>query len=92
MTHPVVPLCALAVQIPKQAVAVGAGVVIRPSSRQYCVTAAAGSAASMGSPAGPRRIILWFRNDLRLRDNAIVHTAVQKLHAKEFDEVKRTCW
>jgi deoxyribodipyrimidine photo-lyase len=42
----------------------------------------------MGSPAGPRRIVLWFRNDLRLRDNAIVHTAVQKLQAKEFDEVR----
>jgi deoxyribodipyrimidine photolyase len=37
--------------------------------------------------AAPRRIILWFRNDLRLRDNAIIHTAVQKLQAKEFDEV-----
>jgi hypothetical protein len=36
----------------------------------------------------PRRIVLWFRNDLRVRDNAIVHQAVQKLQAKEFDEVR----
>jgi deoxyribodipyrimidine photo-lyase len=42
----------------------------------------------MTAPAAPRRIVLWFRNDLRLRDNAIVHQAVQKLQAKEFDEVR----
>lgn len=35
----------------------------------------------------PRRIIIWFRNDLRLRDNVIVHQAVQKLQAEEYDEV-----
>lgn len=37
----------------------------------------------------PRRIVLWFRNDLRVRDNAIVHQAVHKLQAKEFDEVRQ---
>lgn len=37
-----------------------------------------------------RRIVLWFRNDLRLRDNAIIHQAVQKLQAKEYDEVGPT--
>ena len=36
----------------------------------------------------PRRVILWFRNDLRLRDNAIIHNAVQKVQAKEYDEVR----
>lgn len=43
--------------------------------------------ASSSEAAGPRRIILWFRNDLRVRDNVIVHQAVQKLKAKEYDEV-----
>lgn len=83
-------LCAA--QAPKQAAAaVSPSIAVRPISRQYCVTAAAGTAGSMsGSPSGPRRIILWFRNDLRLRDNAIIHTAVQKLQAKEFDEVRLT--
>jgi deoxyribodipyrimidine photolyase len=48
----------------------------------------------MTDPAAPRRIVLWFRNDLRLRDSAIVHQAVQKLQAKKFDEVRpnAVCW
>jgi deoxyribodipyrimidine photo-lyase len=37
--------------------------------------------------AGARRIVLFFRNDLRLRDNVIVHEAVQKVKAGEYDEV-----
>jgi deoxyribodipyrimidine photolyase len=41
-----------------------------------------------GSSGGPRRIVLWFRNDLRLRDNAVLHTAVQKIRSKEADEVR----
>eukprot|EP00879_Flechtneria_rotunda_P024160 GHRR01025606.1.p1 GENE.GHRR01025606.1~~GHRR01025606.1.p1 ORF type:complete len:260 (+),score=90.08 GHRR01025606.1:202-981(+) len=35
----------------------------------------------------PRRIVLWFRNDLRLRDNVIVDEAVQSIRSKEYDEV-----
>jgi deoxyribodipyrimidine photo-lyase len=38
---------------------------------------------------GARRIVLFFRNDLRLRDNVIVHQAVQKVKAGEYDEVRR---
>jgi deoxyribodipyrimidine photo-lyase len=68
-------------------------------SRNHCVVPAAGAAAAMsaaaaaaaaageGSARPRRRIVLWFRNDLRLRDNAIIHAAVQKLAAAEFDEV-----
>jgi hypothetical protein len=39
---------------------------------------------------GARRIVLFFRNDLRLRDNVIVHQAVQKVKAGEYDEVRFT--
>lgn len=39
---------------------------------------------------GPRRIVLFFRNDLRIRDNVIVHQAVQKVKAGEYDEVSGT--
>jgi deoxyribodipyrimidine photolyase len=45
----------------------------------------------MTTGAAPKRIILWFRNDLRLRDNAIIHQAVRKLQAKDFDEVGSRC-
>jgi hypothetical protein len=37
---------------------------------------------------GARRIVLFFRNDLRVRDNVIVHQAVQKVKAGEYDEVR----
>jgi deoxyribodipyrimidine photolyase len=45
----------------------------------------------MTTGAAPKRIILWFRNDLRVRDNAIIHQAVRKLQSKEFDEVGSHC-
>jgi deoxyribodipyrimidine photo-lyase len=41
----------------------------------------------MTQSAGPRRLVLWFRNDLRLLDNYIVHEAVQKIKANEYDDV-----
>lgn len=31
--------------------------------------------------------MLWFRNDLRVRDNVIIHMAVQRIKAEEYDEV-----
>ena len=34
------------------------------------------------------RIILWFRDDLRLHDNPTVHAAVTKVKAKQAAEVK----
>ena len=37
---------------------------------------------------GTRRLVLWFRNDLRLRDNPLVHEAVQRVKSKEFDDVR----
>ena len=51
--------------------------------------AAAGGATAMAS-GGPRRLVLWFRNDLRLRDNSLLHEAVQRVKAKEFDDVRLT--
>ena len=33
------------------------------------------------------RIILWFRDDLRLHDNATVHTAVSRVKSKQAAEV-----
>lgn len=70
-----------------QSAAVAAPLQLRSRGRQYCVAAMTGGGDSDSS--GPRRIILWFRNDLRLRDNAIVHQAVQKVKAKEYDEVSQ---
>jgi deoxyribodipyrimidine photolyase len=39
--------------------------------------------------AGGQRIVLWFRNDLRLHDNQIVHEAAQKIASKQYKEVRR---
>ena len=33
------------------------------------------------------RIILWFRDDLRLHDNATVHTAVSRVKSNQAAEV-----
>jgi hypothetical protein len=75
--------CPLLPQVVGKVSSSPSGVHVRPRGRQYCVTAMAGNMAA----AGPRRLILWFRNDLRLRDNVIVHQAMQKIKAREFDEV-----
>jgi deoxyribodipyrimidine photolyase len=34
-----------------------------------------------------KRLVLWFRNDLRLKDNCIIHEAVKRVKSKEYDEV-----
>ena len=36
-------------------------------------------------------IVLWFRNDLRLHDNAIVHEAVQRAAAQPHAQVGAAC-
>ena len=51
------------------------------------IAAAASTGAKMSQPGGPRRLVLWFRNDLRLHDNPMVSSALQKLKAKEVDDV-----
>ena len=38
---------------------------------------------------GPRRTVLWFRNDLRVHDSATVHEAAQLVKAGKSDEVHR---
>jgi hypothetical protein len=48
----------------------------------------AAAAAALTSTASPGRIILWFRNDLRLRDNVIVSEAVRRVQAGDFGEVR----
>jgi hypothetical protein len=40
---------------------------------------------------GPRRTVLWFRNDLRLHDSATVHEAAQRVKAGQSDEVRARC-
>jgi len=44
--------------------------------------------AVSSSAVAPRRLVLWFRNDLRLRDNPLVHEAVKRVKSKEFDDVR----
>lgn len=39
--------------------------------------AAASGGGAVRAPNGPRRLVLWFRNDLRLHDNAVVAEAVR---------------
>ena len=47
--------------------------------------------ASAASPAGnktdAKRVVLWFRNDLRLHDNVIIDTAVKKVQSGAATEV-----
>jgi hypothetical protein len=55
-------------------------------SRRHGVTVTA-MAADVAVATGPRRIILWFRNDLRLRDNIILHEAVKMIREQGYNEV-----
>ncbi|GIL83479.1 hypothetical protein Vretimale_11168 [Volvox reticuliferus] len=41
----------------------------------------------MATAGGGKRVVLWFRNDLRLHDNYIVHDAVQRVKRGEASEV-----
>lgn len=84
--HNSVHVCLQAATSPCEVLA--APLQLRGTGRQHIVAAMARD-ASISSAAAPRRIILWFRNDLRLRDNVIVHQAVQKVKAQEYDEVRR---
>lgn len=45
----------------------------------------AGGGAGGGAPGG--RVLLWFRNDLRLHDNYTVDAAVQKIKSKQAADV-----
>ena len=36
----------------------------------------------------PSRTVLWFRNDLRVHDNAIVHEAAQRVKTGQSQEVQ----
>uniref|UniRef100_A0A383W805 Photolyase/cryptochrome alpha/beta domain-containing protein n=1 Tax=Tetradesmus obliquus TaxID=3088 RepID=A0A383W805_TETOB len=56
---------------------------LRVRGRSHSIAAMAHGQAG----GGARRIVLFFRNDLRVRDNVIVHQAVQKVKAGEYDEV-----
>jgi hypothetical protein len=62
------------------------------STTPASASAAAPGAAAAGArptPGGPRRLVLWFRNDLRLHDNYIVHEAVQLVKSKQYDDVSK---
>ena len=52
--------------------------------QRYMATMATTQAAA-GSGS---RLVLWFRNDLRLHDNVIVHEAAQRVKAGKADEVR----
>ncbi|GLC48551.1 hypothetical protein PLESTB_000110200 [Pleodorina starrii] len=41
----------------------------------------------MATAGGGKRVVLWFRNDLRLHDNYIVHDAAQRVKRGEASEV-----
>jgi deoxyribodipyrimidine photo-lyase len=45
------------------------------------------TAATAPSGAGANRVILWFRNDLRLNDNSIIDAAVKKVQSGAATEV-----
>ncbi len=45
------------------------------------------ASAAAGGSGSSKRMVLWFRNDLRLHDNAIVAEAVKAVRAKQVDEV-----
>lgn len=49
--------------------------------------AAAAGAAAAGAAAAGRRAVVWFRNDLRLRDNAALHSIAEKVKAGEVADV-----
>lgn len=40
-----------------------------------------------GKAAASNRVVLWFRNDLRLHDNAIIHEAARKVQSGAAEEV-----
>lgn len=54
--------------------------------RLSTATAVCSSVVPRGGNA-PRRIVLWFRNDLRLHDNAIVHESVRRIENGEASDV-----
>lgn len=51
-----------------------------PTRRTLCVRV-------MATAGGGQRLVLWFRNDLRLHDNYIVHEAAQRVKRGEASEV-----
>lgn len=63
---------------------------VNSSGRRQCIAAVAAissTSTTTAAAAMSRRIILFFRNDLRLRDNVIVHEAVQRVQRGEYAEV-----
>ena len=42
-----------------------------------------------GGNEGPRRTVLWFRNDLRVHDSVTVHEAAQRVKNGQSDEVRQ---
>ena len=50
------------------------------------------SVSSMAQEATQKsRIIVWFRDDLRLHDNPTVHAAATKVKSKQAAEVIKSC-
>ena len=57
----------------------------RQQRQQRFVAVMATTQAAAGSGS---RLVLWFRNDLRVHDNVIVHEAAQRVRAGKADEVR----
>jgi len=53
--------------------------------RSFKVTA---MAVDSSAGAGKRRVVLWFRNDLRLHDNYCIEEAVRKVQSSAVEEVR----
>lgn len=49
-----------------------------------------GRGAVMTAAASGKRAVLWFRNDLRLHDNAIIAEAAKKVQSGDVTEVRCT--
>lgn len=73
-----------------------AGAAPRELCYRHLCCALMADASAEPANSGRRRILLWFRNDLRLRDNVIINEAVHKVQTGEYDEVRLgkicCCW
>lgn len=57
-------------------------------ARRVQFSSTAMAALQDGSGGGGQRAVLWFRNDLRLHDNAIVAEAAQRVKSGQMSEVR----
>lgn len=66
----------------------GAGATSQPRTSPAVRQARSLCVRVMATAGGGKRVVLWFRNDLRLHDNYIVHDAAQRVKRGEYSEVR----